>query len=151
MASGKSTLARQISDKHSSILISEDVMLAELYPNEIINLSTYVQFSERLKSCMKPILIDLLRSGASVVLDFPANTVKQREWLKDIYVQADSQCEFHYLDTSHATCKAQLEERVVKEPERHATDTAEMYDAITKYFETPLSTEGFEIISHKRD
>jgi len=151
MASGKSTLAKQISVKHSLVLISEDELLGALYPEKITDVSTYVQYSHRLKSAMRPLLIDLLRTGVSVVLDFPANTVSQREWIKEIYIEAEAEYEFHYLASSHALCKAQLKERTVKEPDRHATDTEEMFDAVTKHFEPPASDEGFEIISHKRN
>ena len=52
-------------------------------------------------------IIDLLANGTSVVLDFPANTVNQRKWLKGIVVQADAHHEFHYLDSSDESCKAQ--------------------------------------------
>lgn len=150
MASGKSTLAKQISEKNSLMLISEDVLLGTLYPDEITDVSSYVRFSGRLKLAMRPLLIDLLRCGTSVVLDFPANTVEQRKWMKQVVLQAIAQYEFHYLDCPHSVCKAQLKERAVKEPERHATDTAEMFDAITRYFEPPSTDEGFEIISHER-
>lgn len=151
MASGKSTLAKQISEQNSVVLISEDVLLGTLYPDEIVDVSSYVQFSGKVKSALRPILVDLLRNGVSVVLDFPANTVNQRRWIKDILVQADAHHEFHYLNSSHAICKAQLRERAIKEPERHATDTAEMFDAITIYFEPPASDEGFEIVCHERN
>ncbi len=150
MASGKSTLAQQISEENTFILIGEDELLDMLYPGEITDVSSYIQFTGRLKSAMRPLLVDLLRSGVSIVLDFPANTVKQRRWLKEIVVQADAHYEFHYLNSSDAICKTQLIERAVAEPERHATDTVEMFDAIARYFEPPSSDEGFEIISHER-
>jgi predicted kinase len=150
MASGKSTLAKQISEQKFLTLISEDVLLSALYPAQIIDVPTYVAFSGKLKLAIKPILVDLLRNGTSVVLDFPANTVNQRKWMKEIIAQADAYCEFHYLNCSDAICKSQLKIRAIKEPERHATDTVEMFDAITKYFEPPTADEGFEILHHER-
>lgn len=150
MASGKTTLATQLSEKNSSILISEDVLLASLYPNEISDVSSYVLCAGKLKTAIRPLLVDLLDRGVSVVLDFPANTVQQRKWLKDIVVQSQAQYEFHYLDCPNSVCEEQLLERVIKEPARHATDTVEIFHAITAYFEPPASAEGFEIITHKR-
>ena len=150
MASGKSTLARQISEQHSLTLISEDALLNELYPEQIVDVSSYVEFSGKLKLAMTPILVDLLRNGASLVLDFPANTVNQRKWIKHVIAQANACYEFHYLNSSDAICKQQLKNRAVKEPKRHATDTPEMFDAITKYFESPTCDEGFEILHHDR-
>lgn len=150
MASGKSTLAKKISEQNSLTLISEDALLSALYPAQIVDVSSYVEFSGKLKLAMTPILVDLLLTGTSVVLDFPANTVNQRKWMKDVISQSDAYYEFHYLNSSEAICKDQLKTRAVKEPERHATDTAEMFDAITKYFEPPTYDEGFEILHHDR-
>ncbi len=151
MASGKSTLAKQLAENNSLILMSEDVLLSALYPGDITDVSGYVKLSQRLKSAMRPLLLELLQGGVSVVLDFSANTVKQRKWITEIVVQADAQYEFHYLDSSHTICKAQLTERAVKEPGRHATDTTDMFDAITRYFEPPSNEKGFEAAIHKRD
>ena len=150
MASGKSTLAKKLSNEHSSVLISEDALLGTLYPGQIVDVNTYVKYSGRVKSAIATVLVDLLRTGTSVVLDFPANTVDQRKWIKDIVVKAEAHSEFHYMNSSDAICKSQLKERAVSEPERHATDTVEMFDEITKYFEPPSAAEGFEIINHNR-
>ena len=150
MASGKSTLAKKVSERKSSVLISEDVFLSQLYPNQVVDVATYVQYSEKVKTAMGPLLIDLLDKGTSVVLDFPANTVDQRKWMADIVAQSGAQSEFHYLNCSEAICKEQLEKRVINEPDRHASDTEEMFDAITKYFEPPTTDESFEIINHER-
>ena len=150
MASGKSTLAIQISKNKSSTLISEDALLGALYPDQVVDVSSYVQFSGKVKTAIRPIVIDLLRGGTSIVLDFPANTVDQRKWIKDIIVQAEANCEFHYLNCSDEMCKAQLKKRAINEPERHATDTVDMFDAINRYFEPPTNDEGFEILNHER-
>lgn len=150
MASGKSTLAKQISDRNALTLISEDVLLSALYPKQIVDVPSYVEFSGKLKLAITPILVDLLRNGSSIVLDFPANTVNQRRWIKDVIAQANAHYEFHYLNCSDAICKDQLKSRAAKEPERHATDTSEMFDAITTYFEPPTGDEGFEILHHDR-
>ncbi|MFK7995397.1 MAG: AAA family ATPase [Granulosicoccus sp.] len=151
MASGKSSLARQISQQQGVPLISEDTLLGELYPGLVVDVSSYVTHSNMVKRALMPIIVDLLRLGTSLVLDFPANTAKQREWFKDIIDQADARYEFHYLNCSDATCKIQLEDRARKEPDRHATDTVEMFDAITRFFEPPSMEEGFDIINHERN
>lgn len=150
MASGKSTLAKKISQQQSSVLIGEDVMLGKLYSGEITDVPSYVQYSGKLKSAIRPIIIDLLQKGTSVVLDFPANTIDQRKWMKGIVDEAAALYEFHYLDCSIEVCKAQLSERATKEPERRGTDTPEMFDAISQHFEPPVIEEGFELITHER-
>jgi hypothetical protein len=37
---------------------------------------------------MEPHVIDILREGLSVVLDFPANTVKWRSWMRSLIDEA---------------------------------------------------------------
>ncbi len=149
MASGKTTLARKISQQMSSVLISEDDMLEKLYAGEITDVSSYVQRSQRLKAAIRPIIVGLLHSGTSIVLDFPANTIDQRKWLKEVIDESSALYEFHYLDCSNDVCKAQLRERAIKEPERRGTDTPEMFDAISRYFEPPASKEGFQVTIHR--
>lgn len=150
MASGKSTLAKRIAQQNSSTLISEDELLGTLYPDQVVDVSSYIEFSGKVKLAIKRLLIDLLNNGTSIVLDFPANTVIQRKWIRDIVVQAGAHSEFHYLNCSDGICKAQLKERAVTEPERHATDTEEMFNAISRYFEAPSDDEGFDILIHER-
>lgn len=150
MASGKSTLARIISQQISSILISEDDLLEKLYPGEITGVSSYVQCSAKLKTVIRPLIVELLNSGSSIVLDFPANAITQRKWLKEIVDESKAHYELHYLDCTNAVCKAQLRERATNEPERRGTDTSETFDAISRYFEPPASHEGFQVTIHKR-
>jgi len=85
MAAGKSTLAKQLSEKHSAILISEDKWLSSLYPDEIIDIPGYLKYSERLKSVLSKHIQELLIQGISVVLDFPANTKDQRQWFRRLF------------------------------------------------------------------
>ncbi len=40
--------------------------------SDITDVSSYVKLSQRLKSAMRPLLLELLQGGVSVVLDFPA-------------------------------------------------------------------------------
>lgn len=151
MASGKSTLAAQISEKNAVTLFSEDALLGALYPGQIVDVPSYVEFTGKLKLAITPILVALLNNGTSIVLDFPANTVSQRKWIRDVVAEAEAHSEFHYLNCSDAICKAQLKQRAIEQPERQATDTEDMFDAMARYFEPPSSEEGFDILVHKRD
>lgn len=125
-------------------------MLGRLYPGEISDVSSYVRCSRNLKAAIRPILVSLLQNGTSVVFDFPANTIDQRKWIKEVIDESNALYEFHYLDCSNEICKSQLSERASNEPERRSTDTPEMFDAISRYFEPPVSEEGFELTILKR-
>src|SRR5271157_5120421 len=78
IAAGKSTLATKLATAPGTILISEDQWLARLYRPELTTFADYIQYSARLREAIGPHVEDLLRKGTSVVLDFPANTLKQR-------------------------------------------------------------------------
>jgi len=53
-------------------------LLAALYPGEVRDLACYVIPAERIQAALRPHLVSLLRVGLNIVLDFPANTRKQR-------------------------------------------------------------------------
>ncbi|MFK7890332.1 MAG: AAA family ATPase [Granulosicoccus sp.] len=50
MASGKTTLAKEISQQKSAVIFSEDDLLGKLYPGEITDVPGYVQCAGKLKS-----------------------------------------------------------------------------------------------------
>ena len=74
MAAGKSTLAKRLAKEHGAILLVEDELLAQLYPEEIVDIPSYIKYSVRLKDAVSNHISALLSSSISIVLDFPANT-----------------------------------------------------------------------------
>ena len=111
MAAGKSTLARRLASDHRAILIVQDDWLTKLFPDEIIDIPTFVTYSTRLREALEHHIDALLASGLSVVLDFPANTLKQRAWFRHIFEKAGVDHELHFIDVSDDVCKRQLKER----------------------------------------
>jgi len=149
MASGKSTLAKKLAKEHNAVLLSEDEILTKLYPNEIHTLQDYVNYSHRVKEMLQEHIIDLLQKGCAVVLDFPANTAKQRAWFKVIFESAGVEHTLHFVDKSDAICKAQLKIRSQELPKSAPFTSDEAFDNITQYFEAPQSSEGFEIVRYE--
>jgi hypothetical protein len=49
----------------------------------------FAHYSARLRAAIGPHIVDILRQGLSVVLDFPANTVTYRKWMRSLITQAD--------------------------------------------------------------
>lgn len=145
MAAGKSTLAKKLSRDANALLLSEDDLLATLYPDQITDLSSYIHLSTRLKQSIESVIVDALKLGLSVVLDFPANTAQQRKWLVGLSKQAQASHELHYIELSDAQCKDQLLKRAAENPQRAATDTVQMFEAVTKYFEPPSLEEGLNL------
>lgn len=150
MAAGKSTLAKELAKKNNAILLIEDDWLSHLYPEEISDIPEYIRYSVRLQNILSCHIVSLLSHGLSVVLDFPANTKDQRNWFRAIYEQANASHTLHFVDVSDDICKRQLKERSKDRPEGSAFTSDAEFDAITKYFQTPLENEGFNIIRYQR-
>lgn len=145
IASGKSTLAQNLSQEPGIVRVSEDALLARLYGGEMKTLSDYVQCSGRLAAAMEPLLQDILRAGASVVLDFPANTVAARAWMRGMAEAAGAECRVHFLDVPEEICRARLRARnAAGTHEFSATDA--QFDLISAHFQAPTPAEGLIIL-----
>ncbi|MEA1890024.1 MAG: ATP-binding protein [Pseudomonadota bacterium] len=145
MGAGKSTKSKQISQERNAVLISEDEWLSKLYPNQITSFDDYIHYSSLLKPLVKSHVLDILKTGTSVVMDFPANTVKQRMWFKELITEANAPNELIYLNVSNDICLRQIEKRHLEQPERAIYDTESMFIEVTKYFQEPYQSEGFNL------
>lgn len=148
IAAGKSTLARQLAEGPDTLLIAEDRWLSRLYPDEIQSLQDYVRCSGRLKDAMEDHVVSLLRTGLSVVLDFPANTRPQRQWLRGVFEQAASDHRLHYLDVADAVCKERLKRRNRDAAHPFAVSEDD-FELFTSHFVPPAPDEGFDVIVYK--
>ncbi|MEM8808975.1 MAG: ATP-binding protein [Cyanobacteria bacterium P01_G01_bin.38] len=150
MAAGKSTLAKQLAREHDAILLIEDDLLTHLYSKEIIDIASYIEYSSRLKTAISDHICALLLKRISVVLDFPGNTKRQRQWFRRLFESANIAHELHFIDVSDDLCKRQLKERSKDKPNGTAFTSDAEFEAITKYFQAPTDEEGFNIIKHER-
>jgi predicted kinase len=147
IAAGKSTLAKKLSAQPMTVLVSEDHWLGHLYPGEIATLDDYVRCSKNLRTAMEPHIVALLREGLSVVLDFPANTLRQRQWLRGICETAAVGHQLHFLDVPDDVCKLRLQKR--NAAGEHVFQTSDdNFDLVTSHFVPPTTSEGFNIIRH---
>ena len=145
MGAGKTTASRELARTLNAVLLSEDEWLASIYPNSIFSLEDYIKFSGRLKPQMKKLVQAILVAGTNVVMDFPANTIQQREWFRSIFSEIHASHNLIYIDQSDEICIKQIAKRRTEQPERAATDTTEMFELVTKHFVVPTSDEGFNI------
>lgn len=145
MGAGKSTRSKQIAAERNAVLFSEDDWLASLYPGKIATFDEYLQYSKKLKSLMQPHVESILRVGATVVMDFPANSKRQRGWFKKLIANAEAPYELNYIKCSDELCLKQIAQRRVAQPERAVFDTEAVFNQVNKYFETPDESEGLKI------
>ena len=147
IASGKSTLAKELAAQPSTVIISEDDWLAHLFPGEINTMEDYVRCAANLRNAIGPHVSALLRAGVSVVLDIPANTVATRKWMKSLFVGVRSEHLLHLLETTDADCMTRLRAR--NAAGTHAFSVSDKdFEIITGYFVAPRQDEGFNIVRH---
>ena len=151
MGSGKSTKSTDLAQERNAVLLSEDEWLESIYPNKIASLNDYILYSNLLKPQIKRLVQSILVTGTNVVMDFPANTIAQREWFRIIFSEIEAPHELVYIELSNENCLKQIEKRCIEKPERATTDTKEMFEAVTKHFVEPRAEEEFNIIRVQRN
>tara|TARA_B100000929_G_scaffold285303_1_gene268727 strand:+ start:267 stop:761 length:495 start_codon:yes stop_codon:yes gene_type:complete len=143
MGAGKTTKSLEVYHERNAVLLSEDEWLASVYPDSIKTLEDYVKYAGRLQPQMKKLAQSILAAGTNVVMDFPANTIPQREWFKSIFSEIQAPHELIYIDQPNEICLGKIAKRRIEQPQRAATDTEEMFELVTKYFVAPTADEGF--------
>lgn len=147
IASGKSTLAARLSAEEGTVLIAEDPWLHALYDGQMSTLADYVQCSARLRAAMGPHVVALLENGVSVVLDFPANTVETRRWMRDILARVAAEGRLHLMTADDDLCLTRLRERNARGDHPFAP-SEEQFHQISAHFAPPTPDEGFTVVKH---
>lgn len=147
IASGKSTLTAKLGASNGTIVIAEDEWLSALYPDELSSISDYMRCTARLRTIIAPHVASVLNAGVSVVLDFQANTVDARKWMRSILSQTSAAHKLHVLDTPDDICIARLRTRNASGSHPFAP-TEEQFWQLSKHFVAPTSDEGFDIVRH---
>jgi predicted kinase len=102
----------------------------------------------RLRNAIGPHIVDILRQGLSIVLDFPADTIRKRSWMRTLIDQSGAAHELHSLDVPDMICKQRLRDRNAGGLHPFQASEAE-YDLFTSYFIPPGPGEGFNVIVHR--
>ena len=147
VAAGKSTLAAQLASVDRTVLITEDEWLADLFANELQKPKDYLHCMTKLRAAMEPHIVALLKIGTSVVLDFQANTIESRAWMRGLLDQTDADHQLHVLMPSDDVCLERL--RVRNANGLHPfTVTEEQFHQIAAHFSPPSEEEGFNLVFH---
>ena len=145
MGAGKSTMSIEQARKCNAVLLAEDDWLSRLYPHRITDFDDYLKYSRQIRPLVRDLVQNVLRTGTSVVMDFPANTSSQREWFKSLCVEVGSAHEMIYLKASDELCLKHIARRRQQQPDRAAFDTKEVFLNVTEYFEEPEAQEELNV------
>ena len=149
LAAGKTTLARRLAVEEGAVHICEDVWLSKL-TDGITNFDDYVKWSRRCRSVMGPLIVDMLRNGCSVVLDFAGNTANERRWVRSLFEAAEAPHVLHVLEVPEEVCLERLALRNETKPEGlyFATTSEEQFREISRWYVVPTEDEGFNVVVH---
>lgn len=147
IASGKSTLAARLARAPATVLIAEDVWLGALFSDQMATARDYVRCAGRLRTVMGPHIAAVLEAGTSVVLDFPANTVETRAWMRGILDATGAAHRLHVLAPPDAVCLARLHARNARGDHPFVVSDAQFHQ-ISARFVPPSADEGFTVVTH---
>ncbi|OWU86148.1 cell division protein ZipA [Oceanicola sp. 22II-s10i] len=148
IAAGKSTLATRLGEADNTVVIREDDWLAGLYGDQMATIQDYLRCAARLRSVVGPHVRELLNAGMSVVLDFQANTIESRAWMRGILDTSGAAHVLHLLDVSEEQCLARLRARNAAGDHPFAVTEAQFHQ-ISRHFMTPQPDEGFNVEVHR--
>lgn len=150
LAAGKTTLARRIAADHRAVLFCEDRWLSGM-TDGIASFEDYLKWSRRCRSLMEPLIVDILKAGASVVLDFAGNTKNERSWVRSLFTQAAAPHRLHVLEVSEEECLRRLLARNHEKPDGlyFASTTEEEFRAICRWYVPPVPEEGFTASTYR--
>ena len=145
MGAGKTTCSRSVALENAAVLLSEDEWLAAHYPGHINSFDDYIKYASQIKPFVRTLVSDILKSGIDVVMDFPANTVSQRQWFKRLCDSTPCTHELIFLDFSDQQCLANIAKRAIEQPERAAFDNEATFKIVSRHFVAPAVDEGLNI------
>jgi predicted kinase len=150
IASGKSTLAAKLGSADDTVTLAEDVWLDVLFADQMSSPSDFVRCSGKLRDAISPHVVALLNAGVSVVLDFQANTVESRAWMRSILDQTQAAHALHVFDVPDAVCLERLRKRNAASDHPFAA-TEKQFHLFSKHFVAPSPDEGFNIVEHSAE
>jgi predicted kinase len=145
---GKTTASIALAQQHQAILLSEDIWMLRLYGDQLKGFEDYLRLSQQLKTVVGPLVVNLLKAGNSVVMDFQANAMNLRSWFRSVFETAHAAHVLHWLQTPDQVCLQRISMRNLARPEGSHHLTEEDFRHISSHFVAPFATEGFNVEVH---
>jgi hypothetical protein len=81
-------------------------------------------------------------------MDWPANTIATRAWMRSLFESAGASHRLHFLDVPDEICLARLQIRNAEGRHEYNVSPAE-FEELSRYFEPPTEAEGFDIVIYR--
>lgn len=147
IASGKSTLAAKLGGRDGTVTLVEDDWLFALFADQMSSPSDFLRCSGKLRAAIGPHVVALLNAGVSVVLDFQANTVESRAWMRGLLDQTQADHALHVLDVPDEVCLQRLHQRNTANDHPFAATEAQFH-LFSRHFVLPSPDEGLRLVQH---
>lgn len=112
ICSGKSYYANQLKKNENAVILSTDEATFDLIENE--QGEFYNIFAQRVNGYLKKKAVEIVKAGASVILDWGFWTHSERKETTDYFNDFDIEVEWHYVDVEQSRWKKLIEERNAK-------------------------------------
>ena len=109
ICSGKSYYARDLKEKENAVILSTDEATYDLINNEQGDF--YDVFSERVNCYLRKKAVEIVKAGATVILDWGFWTCKERKEISEFFKSHHVPYEWHYIDVTTARWQMQIKER----------------------------------------
>lgn len=112
ICSGKSYYANQLKEKENAVILSTDEATFDLIENEQGDF--YNIFAQRVNGYLKKKAVEIVRAGATVILDWGFWTRAERKETTDYFNSFGIDVEWHYVDVEQSRWQKLIEERNAK-------------------------------------
>ncbi|MGN0546464.1 MAG: AAA family ATPase [Acutalibacteraceae bacterium] len=112
ICSGKTYYANQLKEKENAVILSTDEATFDLIENEQGDF--YNIFAQRVNGYLKKKAVEIVRAGATVILDWGFWTRAERKETTDYFNGFGIEVEWHYVDVEQSRWQKLIEERNAK-------------------------------------
>ncbi len=112
ICSGKSYYANQLKEKEDAVILSADEATFDLIENEQGDF--YNIFAQRVNGYLKKKAVEIVKAGATVILDWGFWTRTERKETSDYFNRFGIEVEWHYVDVEPSRWQKLIEERNAK-------------------------------------
>lgn len=142
ICSGKTYYAKRLAEEKKAVILSCDELMLSVLPKELGE--EYSIYSEKCKSYLHKMAVDMVKAGCNVILDWGFWYKKERKEISRFYISHDVEVVWYYMDTREEIRRENIQKRnneVVAENEQSYYVDEGLFEKCNLLFETPDEAE----------